>query len=103
MTIDLDLVQTSKPEKVAANTFQAYQASVSDAWDIEVSCNSQLVDLYRLGWHHDTVVEVVVMEVVVEVVVVDVGEVAINFESGILSLFLVPNPLDGGVTTEMID
>jgi len=31
------LVQTSKPEreKVAANTFQAYQASVSDAWDIE--------------------------------------------------------------------
>lgn len=29
-------VGSSKPEK-AANTFQAYQASVSDAWDIEVS------------------------------------------------------------------
>ena len=26
-----------KTEKVASNTFQAYQASVSDAWDIEVS------------------------------------------------------------------
>ena len=25
-----------KTEKVASNTFQAYQASVSDAWDIEV-------------------------------------------------------------------
>ena len=26
-----------KTEKGASNTFQAYQASVSDAWDIEVS------------------------------------------------------------------
>ena len=76
MTIDLDLVQTSKPEKVAANTFQAYQASVSDAWDIEVS----------LGWE----------EVVEEAA-------GTNFESRILSTVLLPNPLDGGVTTEMID
>ena len=27
----------------------------------------------------------------------------VNFYSWMLSLFLVPNPLDGGVTTEMID
>ena len=34
-------VSGGKSEKTggAANTFQAYQASVSDAWDIEVSVN----------------------------------------------------------------
>ena len=36
LTLDPSLVPSSKPEK-AANTFQAYQASVRDAWDIEVS------------------------------------------------------------------
>ena len=29
-------VSSGKTEKAAANNFQAYQASVSDAWDIEV-------------------------------------------------------------------
>ena len=48
----------------------------------------------------DQLVEMVEMEVEV---VVDVLEAAVNLESQILSLVLLPNPLDGGVTTEMID
>ena len=38
-----------KTEKGASNTFQAYQASVSDAWDIEVSTeqNCRVSDVRR--------------------------------------------------------
>ena len=71
MTIDLDLVQTSKPEKVAANTFQAYQASVSDAWDIEVSHRYRCSEFLSGGiMVRDQLVEMVEMEVEV---VVDVS------------------------------
>ena len=40
-----------KTEKGASNTFQAYQASVSDAWDIEVSTQfSYLGEKEFLDW-----------------------------------------------------
>ena len=34
--LDVSLVASGGKTEKAANTFQAYQASVSDAWDIEV-------------------------------------------------------------------
>ena len=52
---------------------------------------------------HHQLVEVVEVVVDVEVVDVEVVEAEVNFESRKLSSVLLPNPLDGGVTTEMID
>ena len=80
MTFDLDSVQTSKPEKVAANTFQAYQASVSDAWDIEVSFSG-----FLSAWY-----QVVGVELGLEVAVLKVEEAAANSKYFPLFCFLIP-------------
>ena len=47
-----------KTEKGASNTFQAYQASVSDAWDIEVSTehNCRVSDV-RKKWGMGVILE----------------------------------------------